>query len=95
MSEIMWRSGDKKQARHDRWRHKKKARAHFRVLYDLAYDGGGSIFDEYYKTELGARVSAFFHLHFRSWGGSAELYPYPPKELPKPVAHQKKRKMFR
>jgi len=88
MSEVLWRSSDKKQARKDRRRQKKMARSHFRMNYDLAYDGGGSVFDEYYKTELGARISAFFHLHFRSWGGSAELYPHP---APEPIRHMRKK----
>jgi hypothetical protein len=86
MSEgALWRSSDKKQARHERRRLKKMARANYRVEYDLAYDGGGSAFEEYYKTALGARVAAFIHLHIRSWGGSAELYPHP---TPIPVRHQ-------
>lgn len=89
MSNSLWRSSDKKQAKHDRWREKRMARANYRMEYDLAYDGGGSTFSEYYKTELGARVSAFFHLHFRSWGGSAELYPHP---MPQPIRHMSKRR---
>jgi len=46
--------------------------------YNLAYDGGGSRFDVYYRTAFGARWSAFWHLHFRSWGGSARLYANTP-----------------
>ena len=46
----------------------------WRMHYDLAYDGGGSEFDQYYRTRFGARWSAFWHLHFRSWGGSAKLF---------------------
>lgn len=89
MSEALWRSSDKKNAKHKRRRARKKRVANYRVEYDLAYDGGGSAFEEYYRTKIGARISAFFHLHVRSWGGSADLYPFP---MPTPIRHQGKKK---
>lgn len=86
MTKALWRSGETKKERRERALQKKTDRSNYRVHYDVAYDGGGSEFDEYYKTKLGARISAFFHLHFRSWGGSAELYPHP---MPVPVRHRR------
>lgn len=46
----------------------------WRMEYALAYDGGGSAFTVYYRTQFGARWSAFWHVHFRSWGGTARLF---------------------
>jgi hypothetical protein len=89
MSNVLWRSGWAKKQKRDRKRAKQKARANYRVHYNVAYDGGGSEFDEYYKTKLGARIATFFHLHVRSWGGSAELYPHP---MPIPARHMKGKK---
>lgn len=45
----------------------------WRVDYSLAYDGGGSSFSQWYRTRRGARISAWWHMHVRSWGGSAKL----------------------
>ena len=86
MTKALWKSGETKRDKQERRLEKQKARANYRMHYDLAYDGGGSEFDEYYKTVLGARIAAFFHLHIRSWGGSAELYPHP---MPIPVRHRR------
>ena len=44
------------------------------VVYDLAYDGGGSDFVEFYRTKTGALVARWLHMNLRSWGGSAKLY---------------------
>lgn len=44
------------------------------VKFDLAYDGGGSRWTGYYRTRLGARISAWWHYHIASWGGSAVLF---------------------
>lgn len=74
----VWESGKKTQDREER-RFLKTTDRPWRMHYDLAYDGGGSEFDQYYRTKFGAKFSAFFHLYFRSWGGSAELYENPPK----------------
>ena len=94
MSEgMLWSSSDKKEAKVKRRRERRMARANYRMEYDLAYDGGGSAFNEYYKTRWGARIAAFFHLHVLSWGGSAELFPYPSPVVA--MRHVKKRKFFR
>lgn len=45
----------------------------WRVDYDLAYDGGGSQFSQYYRTKFGARFSIWRQMHVASWGGSAKL----------------------
>lgn len=86
MSKPLWSSGDSKSRKQQRRLEKKMARANFRVHYDLAYDGGGSEFDEYYKTKWGAWISALIHIHVRSWGGTADLYPHP---MPVPVRHRR------
>lgn len=46
----------------------------WRVEYDMTFDGGGSAWSQYYRTEFGARWSAFWWEHFRSWGGRATLH---------------------
>jgi len=46
----------------------------FRVEYALAYDDGGGSFVQYYRTYFGGRWSAFWHIHVRSWGGTALMY---------------------
>lgn len=79
MADPLWTSGKARKARKERKLAKKVSKANYRVRYDLAFDGGGSSFDEYYRTRWGARVAAFFWVHFRSWGGSADLYNYPDK----------------
>ena len=45
----------------------------FAVDYDLAYDGGGAAFTQYYRTRLAARWCAFWNVRIASWGGTAEL----------------------
>lgn len=45
----------------------------YRVDYDLAYDGGCSIWSGYYRTQVGARVAAWWNVHVSSWGGTAAL----------------------
>jgi hypothetical protein len=45
----------------------------WRVDFDLAYDGGGSAWAQYYRTKLGARLSMFWNRFIASWGGKAEL----------------------
>lgn len=61
----------------ERWPKPRKARdvsnLPWRVDYDLAYDGGGSRWSGYYRTRTGARLSVWWNLHMRSWGGSAKL----------------------
>lgn len=44
------------------------------VRFDLAYDGGGEGWTEYYRTKLGALLSIVRHKWFTSWGGSAVLF---------------------
>ena len=63
-------------ARDERLKRKREARQlrRWRMEYDLIYDGGGSAFAVHYRTKLGARWSAFWHMHVRSWGGSAQLF---------------------
>lgn len=50
------------------------SRRRWRVDYDLAYDGGGSRWSDYYRTRFGAKVSAWLNVRLRSWGGSAILF---------------------
>lgn len=45
----------------------------WRVDFDLAYDGGGGAWSGYYLTRWGAKLSAWWHVRFASWGGSAFL----------------------
>lgn len=44
------------------------------VRYDLIYDNGIYAFTEYYRTEIGARVSAWWKHNVSSYGGTANLY---------------------
>lgn len=46
----------------------------WRIDYELGYDTGWVRFSQYYRTLFGARWSAFWHVKFRSWGGSALLF---------------------
>lgn len=79
----LWKSGESASERMLRKLEKEKARAHFVVHYDLAYDGGGSTWKGYYKTYTGARIAALWNLHVKSWGGSAEVFEYPyPEPIP-------------
>lgn len=39
----------------------------------LAYDGGGTEWSGYYRTRWGAKISAWYHYHIASYGGSIEL----------------------
>lgn len=74
----VWVSGQaRRRRRAEALEHAARTRP-WRMEYNLAYDGGGSRFDVYYRTAFGARWSAFWHLHFRSWGGSARLYANTP-----------------
>jgi len=52
---------------------KDKSNRKWRIEYDLAYDGGGEEWVGYYRTRLGAKISAFWNVHVSSWGGSAIL----------------------
>lgn len=45
----------------------------WRLDCDLAYDGGGTSWKGYYKTRTGARLAAWWHYHYASWGGSIVL----------------------
>lgn len=40
-------------------------------MYDLAYDGGYSIWIGYYRTYWGARLAILYNVHLASWGGKA------------------------
>ena len=74
----LWKSGEKKAAREFRKLERQKHRAKFVVEYDLIYEDGDKIrWDGYYRTYTGARAAIFWNLYFGSWGGSAEIYPYP------------------
>ena len=100
---IIWDNGDIRKEHIQENRLKRKmARSNFRMHYDLAFDGGGSAFDEYYRTMVGARISAFFWLHFRSWGGSSTLYPQPmpvpaysPRHMKNPMTGIEAYKLYR
>lgn len=43
------------------------------VDYKLSYDGETVSWMKFYRTELGARVSAFWNVQLNSDGGTAEL----------------------
>lgn len=45
----------------------------WRIYFDLAYDGGGASWTQYYWTKTGARFSRIWHLYIASWGGRAQL----------------------
>ena len=91
MSDPLWTAGDKKAERRARRLEVKKRRAQFVVEYNLAYEGGGGRWNGYYKTYWGARLAAFKEVHISSWGGSAELFPYP-KPVPPPEKTKKRMK---
>lgn len=55
---------------------KPKTQRRYRVRYDLAYDGGGDQWEDFYRTRLGARFAIFWNRQFASWGGSAVLYKF-------------------
>lgn len=93
MSIPIWSSGEKKADRRRRKLARKKLLANFIVEYDLAYEGGGGRWNGYYRTMWVARIAAWYHVHVGSWGGSADLFPYP---KPVPVEEPKRKKgMFR
>lgn len=90
----LWKHNEKKADREFRKEEARKRRANFVVEYDLAYDGGGSRWNGYYKTYWGARAAAFWNVRFASWGGDAEIYPYP-KPVPPPTVGPNKKGVFR
>lgn len=45
----------------------------WRLDCELAYDGGGSKWHDYYRTLWGAKIAAWFHYHIASYGGHIEL----------------------
>lgn len=45
----------------------------WRVDYRLYYDDGIGEWSSYYRTSIGARISAFWHHSVASWGGFVEL----------------------
>lgn len=50
-----------------------KSGRRWHVRYDLAYDGGGSRWVGYYRTQVGAKVAVWWNRNVASWGGSAQL----------------------
>lgn len=58
--------------RHRRFRDKSDRRWH--VDYILLYDGSEDMWVGYYRTNIGARIAAFWNTQIASWGGSAVLY---------------------
>jgi len=44
------------------------------IKFDLIYDGGSDKWTQYYRTKIGARISAWWKYHISSWGGSANLF---------------------
>ena len=95
MTEPLWRAGEKSAFRKELKLAKKKRLAKFVVEYDLAYDGGGCSWNGYYRTYSGARLAAFWNLHFGSWGGKAELFPYPKPVPPSAAPSKRKKGIFR
>lgn len=66
--------GEKIYPRTPRKRRDKTGRR-WRVDYDLAYEGGGdSQWSGYYRTRLGALISAWINEYVKSYGGNAVLY---------------------
>lgn len=84
MSKPLWTSDDKKNKKKsikEIKNFRKMQVAKYCVEYSLTYDNGTSEWTGYYRTLWGAKISAWSHVHIRSWGGTAEAYPYPkPKE---------------
>lgn len=52
---------------------KPKSDRRWRVVYNLAYDGGGGYWNGYYRTKLGAQVARWWNTHIASWGGNTLL----------------------
>lgn len=52
---------------------KDKSHRRWRLDAELAYDGGGSQWSEYYRTKTTAKIAAFWHYHIASWGGNIQL----------------------
>jgi len=74
----IWTAGQRKRSKEEKIEAKQKRNRPYMVLYDLAYDGGGDQFVKYYRTQISAKVDAFFQQRFPlSWGGSAVLYKNP------------------
>jgi len=74
VDEPVWTWGATQIARQDVRYAKAEAVRPWRVDYFLFYDGGGSAFSVFYWTMFGAKLAAFHHIHFRSWGGLAKLF---------------------
>lgn len=91
MTEPLWRAGEKSAYKKAMKLAKKKRRSKFVVEYNLTYDGGECSWNGYYRTYFGARLAAFWNLHFLSWGGQAELFSYP-KPVPPPTVGPEGRK---
>lgn len=45
----------------------------FTVTYDLIYDGGGSTWEQSYRTKATAHMCIWLNKYIFSWGGTAEL----------------------
>lgn len=51
------------------------------VVYSLIYDlGDHDEWTQYYRTKIGAQISALIHYHIRSWGGTFMLVDNRKKE---------------
>jgi hypothetical protein len=75
MVPMTWRE------RHVRRRELRNQRRPWRVRFDLAYEGGGSEWDGFYRTLFGARVSILWQRSaLKSYGGSAVLHRNNPPE---------------
>lgn len=44
------------------------------VRYALIYDDGEGSWTQYYRSWLGARISAWWKYHISSWGGTVVLF---------------------
>ena len=68
MSKLIKEGGDRIKKRYP------KTHRRYKVIYNLAYDGGGCEWDGYYRTLLGANIAIFWNLNLASWGGLYKLY---------------------
>lgn len=57
-----------------------KSKRPWGIRFDLAYDSGGEEWTQYYRTKIGARISAWFQNYVASWGGTAIMFDNRKKE---------------
>lgn len=68
---IGWLTPSKDHQMYPRPKRKRRSKENraWMVRYNgLVYDSGRASWTQYYHTKTGARISAFFHVRFKSWG---------------------------